>query len=53
MTLTLNGRALAVDPLGVQSGVLLQPNVLVGAVFGSEPHTGWTFRYDNVTIDTR
>jgi hypothetical protein len=47
-----NNRVEGPELLFPQGGVVLRPNLLIGAVFGTQPQTGWTFRFDNVTADT-
>lgn len=41
------------EPLKVPAGIDLAPTLVLGAVFGGQPHTGWTLRYDDVRLDTR
>jgi hypothetical protein len=46
----LIGRSETITP---PVGMERKPTVLLGAVFGTAPHAGWTLGYDNVTIDLR
>ncbi len=46
----VNGSSVGADALSPPTGVTLRPTALVGAVYGTQPHTGWTLRYDNVTV---
>jgi hypothetical protein len=46
----VNGSAVGADALSPPAGVTLRPTALVGAVYGTLPHTGWTLRYDDVTV---
>jgi hypothetical protein len=46
----VNGSSVGADALSPPVGVTLRPDALVGAVYGTLPHTGWTLRYDNVTV---
>ncbi len=41
------------DPLTPPANVDKRPSLLMGAVYGTLPHTGWLFRYDNVTLDAQ
>ncbi len=41
------------EPLSVPAGVDLAPTLVLGAVFGGQPHTGWVLRYDDVRLDAR
>lgn len=42
-----SGKRAAISP---SAEIDPRPSLLLGAVFASSPHTGWTFRYDNVTL---
>jgi hypothetical protein len=46
----VNGSSVGADALSPPAGVTLRPTALIGAVYGTQPHTGWTLRYDNVTV---
>jgi hypothetical protein len=35
------------------SGMDGRPTLILGAVFATNPHSGWTIRYDNVTVTYR
>jgi hypothetical protein len=37
--------------LSPPGGFDARPNLLVGAVYGTSPTSGWALRYDNVTFD--
>lgn len=55
------GAQLFVDdaPIGVREmltptvGIDPTPTLILGAVFAGQPHTGWTLRYDDVTVTYR
>ena len=53
MIVSVNGTVVDNDPLAPPANVDLRPAALVGAVYGTLPHTGWTLRYDNITVDAR
>jgi hypothetical protein len=40
-------------PLTPTTGIDHTPTLILGAVFGGMPHTGWTLRYDDVTMTLR
>ncbi len=39
------------DSLSPPAAMDAHPSLLLGAVYGTLPHNGWTFRYDNVLLD--
>jgi hypothetical protein len=41
----------SVESLSPPSAFDPRPSLLVGAVYGTLPHTGWALRYDNVLMD--
>jgi hypothetical protein len=55
------GALLSIDgvPVGAREALVPTPlmdptpTMIVGAVFAGNPHTGWTLRYDNVTVTYR
>lgn len=55
------GAQLSIDgtPVGAREALVPTPLVdptptlILGAVFAGNPHTGWTLRYDNVTVTYR
>lgn len=52
--LSLDGTAIGIrEPLAPTVGIDSTPTLILGAVFGGNPHTGWTLRYDNVTVSYR
>jgi hypothetical protein len=54
-TISIGGNAVGGGPqtLAPGAGVDWHPNLLIGAVFGGDPQTGWVLHYDDVVFDYR
>ena len=54
MTVSLDGVDVGVrETLTPTAGIDPTPTLILGAVYAASPHTGWTLRYDNLTVTYR
>ena len=54
VTLSLDGVDVGTrEALTPTAGMDTTPTLILGAVFAASPHTGWTLRYDNLTVTYR
>jgi hypothetical protein len=52
--LSLDGVAVGVrEPLAPTPNISQRPTLILGAVYAGNPHTGWSLRYDDVTLTFR
>ncbi len=54
VTISLDGTTVGVrESITPTAGLDPLPTLILGAVFAGNPHTGWTLRYDDVTVTYR